>query len=64
MVNSDTQIIAHVGHPTSIFKSSMVYNPWSVKPCVNAAVVPLDVKADWLLARRRQSFDYRTFDMR
>ena len=31
MVNSATQIVAHVGHPTSIFKSSMVYNPWSVK---------------------------------
>jgi shikimate dehydrogenase len=57
VVNGDTQIIAHVGYPTSVFKSSLVYNPWSVTQCVNAAVVPRGVKADWLLARRRPPFD-------
>jgi shikimate dehydrogenase len=57
VVNGDIQIIAHVGYPTSVFKSSLVYNPWSVTQCVNAAVVPRGVKADWLLARRRPPFD-------
>jgi shikimate dehydrogenase len=57
VVNGDAQIIAHVGYPRSIFKSSLVYNPWSVTQCVNAAVVPRGVKADWILARRRPPFD-------
>jgi shikimate dehydrogenase len=46
MLNGDTRIIAHVGYPTSTFKSPMVYNPWFAKLGVNAAVVPLGVKAE------------------
>jgi shikimate dehydrogenase len=46
MLNGDTRIIAHVGYPTSTFKSPMIYNPWFEKEGVNAAVVPLGVKAE------------------
>lgn len=46
MLNGDTRIIAHVGYPTSTFKSPMIYNPWFEKEGVNAAVVPLGIKAE------------------
>jgi shikimate dehydrogenase len=46
MLNGDTRIIAHVGYPTSTFKSPMIYNPWFETEGVNAAVVPLGVKAE------------------
>jgi shikimate dehydrogenase len=39
MLNGDTKIIAHVGYPTSTFKSPMIYNPWFDKKGVNACVV-------------------------
>jgi shikimate dehydrogenase len=43
MINGDTKIIAHVGYPTTTFKSPMIYNPWFERRGVNAAVVPLGV---------------------
>ena len=46
MLNGDTRVIAHVGYPTSTFKSPMIYNPWFEKEGVNAAVVPLGIKAE------------------
>ena len=46
MLNGDTKIIAHVGYPTTTFKSPMIYNPWFEKHGVNAAVVPLGVRAE------------------
>ena len=46
MLNGDTRIIAHVGYPTTTFKSPMIYNPWFDKRGINAAVVPLGVKAE------------------
>ena len=46
MLNGDTKIIAHVGYPTTTFKSPMIYNPWFEKHEVNAAVVPLGVRAE------------------
>jgi shikimate dehydrogenase len=46
MLNGDTRIIAHVGYPTATFKSPMIYNPWFEKQGVNAAVVPLGVRAE------------------
>ena len=46
MLNGDTSIIAHVGYPTTAFKSPMIYNPWFDKRGINAAVVPLGVKAE------------------
>ncbi len=46
MINGDTQIIAHVGYPTTTFKSPMIYNPWFERRGVNAAVVPLGVRRE------------------
>jgi shikimate dehydrogenase len=46
MINGDTAIIAHVGYPTTAFKSSMIYNPWFDARGINAAVVPMGVKAE------------------
>ena len=45
MLNGDTRIIAHVGDPTTTFKSPMIYNPWFAASGFNAAVVPLGVTA-------------------
>jgi shikimate dehydrogenase len=46
MINGDTKLIAHVGYPTTTFKSPMIYNPWFEKHGVNAAVVPLGVTSE------------------
>ncbi len=46
MMNGDTKIIAHVGYPTTTFKSPMIYNPWFEKRGINAAVVPLGVRSE------------------
>jgi shikimate dehydrogenase len=46
MLNGDTRIIAHLGYPTTTFKSPMIYNPWFGKRGINAAVVPLGVKSE------------------
>ena len=46
MLNGDTRIIAHVGYPTTTFKSSMIYNPWFESHSINAAVVPLGVMSE------------------
>jgi len=46
MLNGSTRIIAHVGYPTTTFKSPMIYNPWFDKRGINAAVVPLGVKGE------------------
>ncbi len=46
MLNGDTKIIAHIGYPTTTFKSSMIYNPWFEKHEINAAVVPLGVRRE------------------
>ena len=46
MLNGDTKIIAHIGYPTTTFKSTMIYNPWFQKRGINAAVVPIGVTAE------------------
>ena len=46
MLNGDTRLITHLGYPTTTFKSSMIYNPWFAKHGINAAVVPLGVRAE------------------
>ena len=46
MLNGDTRLIAHVGYPTTTFKSPMIYNPWFAKRGINAAVVPLGVRTE------------------
>lgn len=46
MLNGYTKIIAHVGYPTTTFKSPMIYNPWFERNNINAAVVPFGVTAE------------------
>jgi shikimate dehydrogenase len=46
MIDGNTRLIAHVGHPTTTFKSPMIYNPWFDARAINAGVAPLGVKAD------------------
>jgi shikimate dehydrogenase len=46
MLNGDTKIIAHIGYPTTTFKSSLIYNPWFEKRGINAAVVPIGVTSE------------------
>ena len=46
MLNGSTRLIAHVGFPTTTFKSPMIYNPWFEAHAINAAVVPLGVTGE------------------
>jgi shikimate dehydrogenase len=46
MINGDTGLIAHIGYPTTTFKSPMIYNPWFESRRVNAVVVPLGVRSE------------------
>jgi shikimate dehydrogenase len=46
MLNGETKIIAHVGYPTTTFKSPMIYNPWFERHAINAAVVPFGVRRE------------------
>ena len=46
MLNDETGIIAHLGYPTTTFKSPMIYNPWLEGRGVNAVVVALGVKSE------------------
>jgi len=46
MLNGSTRLIAHVGYPTTTFKSPMIYNPWFEAHAINAAVVPLGVTGE------------------
>ncbi|MGL4440651.1 MAG: shikimate dehydrogenase family protein [Bosea sp. (in: a-proteobacteria)] len=46
MLTGLTQIIAHVGYPTSTFKAPMIYNPYFDSIGLDACVVPLGVKAE------------------
>jgi shikimate dehydrogenase len=45
-IDGDTQIIAHIGYPTTTFKSPLIYNPYLASIGVNAAVVPMGVKRE------------------
>jgi len=46
MLNGSTQIIAHVGYPTSTFKAPMIYNPFFESIGCNACVVPMGIRAE------------------
>jgi len=43
MINGSTRLIAHIGYPTTTFKSPMIYNPWFEKHGINAVVMPMGV---------------------
>ena len=45
MITGTTTLIAHLGYPTHTFKSQLIYNPWLEKNGIDAAVVPMGVKA-------------------
>jgi shikimate dehydrogenase len=46
MIDGHTRLIAHIGYPTSTFKSPMIYNPYFASIGLNAFVVPMGVTAE------------------
>lgn len=46
MINGHTELIAHIGYPTSTFKSPMIYNPYFEKKRINAVVMPMACKTE------------------
>jgi shikimate dehydrogenase len=46
MISGTTTLIAHLGYPTHSFKAPLIYNPWFDKNGIDAAVVPMGVKAE------------------
>ncbi len=46
MISGTTTLIAHLGYPTHTFKSSLICNPWFDSNGIDAAVVPMGVKAE------------------
>jgi shikimate dehydrogenase len=46
MINGGTKLIAHVGYPTTTFKSPMIYNPWFERRGIDAIVMPLGVTSE------------------
>ncbi len=45
MINGETRLIAHLGVPTTTFKSPMIYNPFFERHGINAVVVPMGCEA-------------------
>jgi shikimate dehydrogenase len=56
MISGKTTLIAHIGHPTEAFKAPLIYNPWFDSHGIDAAVVPMGVKADDYPASLRAIF--------
>lgn len=50
MLNGDTRLIAHVGYPTTTFKSPLIYNPWFQAQGINAVVVPMGLRGEDFVA--------------
>jgi shikimate dehydrogenase len=46
MISGRTTLLAHLGYPTESFKAPLIYNPWFEKAGIDAAVVPMGVKAE------------------
>ncbi len=46
MLDGNTRLIAHIGYPTASFKAPMIYNPYFESIGLNAAVVPMGVRAE------------------
>jgi shikimate dehydrogenase len=44
-ISGRTRLIAHLGVPTEIFKSPMIYNPWFREAGVDVVVVPMGCEA-------------------
>lgn len=45
-LSGNTRLIAHVGYPTGSFKAPMIYNPYFESIGLDAAVVPMGVRAE------------------
>jgi len=54
MITGKTALIAHLGFPTTTFKSPMIYNPYFDDAGIDAVVVPMGVQADDYVAFLRQ----------
>ena len=46
MINGNTKLIAHLGYPTHTFKAPLIYNPYFDEMGIEAAVVPMGVRAE------------------
>jgi shikimate dehydrogenase len=46
MITGHTQLLAHVGYPTSTFKAPMIYNPYFEANGIDAVVVPMGIRAE------------------
>lgn len=46
MISGKSTLIAHIGFPTESFKASYIYNPWFDRAGIDAAVIPMGVKAN------------------
>jgi len=58
MINGKTTLIAHLGYPTDGFKAPLVYNPWFEKKGIDAAVIPMGVKAEDFSAALKSIFKF------
>ncbi|MBW0172652.1 MAG: shikimate dehydrogenase [Hydrogenophaga sp.] len=45
-IDGNTELIAHIGHPTHAFKAPLIYNPHFEAQGINAVVVPMACRAD------------------
>lgn len=57
-IDGKTRLIAHLGYPTESFKAPMIYNPYFAQIGLNAAVVPMGVKAEDFEAAFRAIFRF------
>jgi shikimate dehydrogenase len=57
MLRGTTTLIAHVGDPNAPVKSPMIYNPWFQQAGIDAAVVPMGVRAEHYPAFFRSIFN-------
>ena len=60
MLTGKGRVIAHLGFPTASFKAPMIYNPWFEAKGIDAAVVPLGLRAEDFTALFRDLFRITT----
>jgi shikimate dehydrogenase len=48
MISGKTTLIAHLGYPTTTFKSPMIYNPYFEDAGIDAVVMPMTIRPSWL----------------
>jgi shikimate dehydrogenase len=58
VIRGTTLLLAHFGDPIDIVKAPMIYNPWFEHAGVDAAVVPMGVRADDYAAALRTVFRF------